>query len=447
MTLVVMTLPGCSKQSAGPNVDELDNPATEDSAQVLVAVHSYTGRTIVAGLAIAAMLDARFVRYGSPPQGLPALPGASAKKHPQLAPADVTSADTVFLGFPIWSDGPSPDAMRIAALPEFAGKRVVPFFTYVHYVQPETLSALSVVLEKSGATALPPVGIRIPMFDTEEQVVASVEQAILARPDLWGGDQSTPDRVCHEPSGNEDRTCRVPAGHAWVGDTRIQDAPRGYIRPRLVHVPAFDIDRAEATVADLRQCTEAGACPPLKLQGFCVTLVQEGGEGVPAPCVSYGQAVAYCRWRGMTLPTQAQWARAARGATTWAYPWPGDFRRDGGNLGEHPPFGYPDYSIPTAQADWPFDGYRGLAPPCHFEHGLSAFGLCDMAGNVAEWLDQQASDSSWAPLTGGSWLSVDPSDVRVGSLAYHPKDFAFYLTGVRCARPASISTTTPDSDD
>lgn len=411
-----------------------DSSATGPS--VIVAVQSLTGRTAVAGRTIAAMLGGRSVRYGAPPQGMQGLPGAGLEGLPELTSIDISGAEVVYVGFPIWSERPTPDAVHVAELPALAGKRVVPFYTFLHYVRPEELSALASVLVKTGATPMPPMGIRVSLFDTEEQVVASVQEALLARPDLWGGPTTAPDRTCAPPGGaGAEHLCHVPAGPAWLGDTQPSSAPPGYLPPRLVQVPAFDIDRKEATVAELRRCTEAGACPPLRLQGFCATLVKEGGDGVPAPCLSHAQAEGYCRWRGMTLPTASQWARAARGASTWAYPWPGGFRRDGGNLGERAPFGHPAYAIPTATTDWPTDGHRGLAPPCSFPEGRSAFGLCDMAGNLAEWLaPEPGSDGQWAILAGGSWLSVDPTDVRVSSTARHPKELAFYLTGVRCAR-------------
>jgi formylglycine-generating enzyme required for sulfatase activity len=229
----------------------------------------------------------------------------------------------------------------------------------------------------------------------------------------------------------------VPAGFAWIGDDGGPSSPRGYVPPRRVSVEAFDIEEKEVTVAEYERCVAAGSCRSLEREGACGRLVTDGGRLVPVPCAGYGDAETYCASLEMRLPTEAEWIRAARGDGVQPFPWGAEFDGGAGNFGEPPSRGYATYALAPEGLSWRGDAFKGLAPPCSFPAGRSTYGLCDLAGNLAEWVETMAPEPAGsALLKGGSWLDAETSAFRIGSRSWLRKDLGFYLTGFRCARTA-----------
>ena len=96
----------------------------------------------------------------------------------------------------------------------------------------------------------------------------------------------------------------------------------------------------------------------------------------PVVHVSLQDALAYCDWAKVKLPTETQWEYAARGGTTTQFPWGDDLEEDG------------EFHANTWQGDFPntntkADGFLGTAPVKSFEP--NGFGLYQMIGNVWEW--------------------------------------------------------------
>jgi formylglycine-generating enzyme required for sulfatase activity len=98
-----------------------------------------------------------------------------------------------------------------------------------------------------------------------------------------------------------------------------------------------------------------------------------GRENYPVVGVSWYGANAYCTWAGRQLPTEAQWEYAAKGTDQRRFPW-----------------GNEDLDCDRAR----YSGCGNLPVEAgSLELGLSPFGVFDLAGNVAEWVnDRYAAD-------------------------------------------------------
>jgi len=241
-------------------------------------------------------------------------------------------------------------------------------------------------------------------------------------------------------------TVLVPAGEVTIGcEPRDEPHCEPDQQPRhTAQLDAFSIDRTEVTVARYRLCVQAEACSVDGLTGgtsggqtldpLQCNWNQAGRDQHPLNCVSFPQATAFCKWAGGSLPTEAQWEKAARGPSGRRLPW-----------------GAERASCTVAVMVGP----RG--PGCgrgltwrvgSRPRGASAYGALDMAGNVAEWVAdyyqaQQYEDTathnptgaavgSERVVRGGGWR--DEAAELVSSLRRHrPPTARATDLGFRCA--------------
>lgn len=91
-------------------------------------------------------------------------------------------------------------------------------------------------------------------------------------------------------------------------------------------VATFMLDRSEVTVEAYARCVAAKACDPASTRPGDEWHWQKAGrERYPMNGVSATSARIYCEWVGARLPTEREWAWAARGGpANLAYPWGND---------------------------------------------------------------------------------------------------------------------------
>lgn len=101
----------------------------------------------------------------------------------------------------------------------------------------------------------------------------------------------------------------------------------------------------------------------------------EGRDDHPVVHVSWNDAVAYCRWAGRRLPTEAEWECASRGGLAGQrYPW-------GNEIGDEWPCNIWQGRFPDVNTG--ADGWTTTAPVRTYQP--NAYGLWQTVGNVWEW--------------------------------------------------------------
>lgn len=189
----------------------------------------------------------------------------------------------------------------------------------------------------------------------------------------------------------------------------------------------------------------------------------KGKEKYPVVHIAYPDAVAYAKWAGKRLPTEAEWERAARGGLDGkVYAW-GDELKPGGKWMAN------IYQGRFPVKDTGEDGFAGIAPVAQFPP--NGYGLYDMAGNVWEWCSDwyrpdyyvklakaggvarnpQGPDSPYDPSEpgekkrvhrGGSFLCTDQYCTRymVGTRGKGEVTTGCNHLGFRCVKSANLTS-------
>ncbi len=227
----------------------------------------------------------------------------------------------------------------------------------------------------------------------------------------------------------------IPAGPARVGNGTEGLSP---FPERTVELSAFWIDRTEVTNADYKRFVDDTGHPaPAIWEGE----YDPAWDRLPVVGVSYHDAARFARWAGKRLPTLAEWERAARGPSGYAYPW-GDEKTDLdaavlGRKGQKIMLNDPDR--------WRVhrESYLASVEPADVAATASPDGLLHTLGNVAEWTEtlsrHQARLGIFSPQAGlrvtkgGGWPN-SPVIWNLEVVSGAPADAVDRAVGFRCAK-------------
>ncbi|MEM7044487.1 MAG: SUMF1/EgtB/PvdO family nonheme iron enzyme [Pseudomonadota bacterium] len=275
------------------------------------------------------------------------------------------------------------------------------------------------------------------MFGSQKTKTALIASSIAA---IASGIVYATDIIDENETGDVFRDCSdicpelvvIPPGEFAMGSPGNEIDRTDHEGPQhgVTISESFALCRTEVTFAQWNACAadDERACSH-----------KPAGEGkaqgnLPVVNVSWSDAQQYLRWlsretgENYRLPSEAEWEYSARAGTDTVYP-----------FGDSPPT--------AAQAR--FEKNMGEGATLVKSYDPNAFGLYDMYGNVAEWVeDRYHKDYRGAPDNGEAWLEggtnervirggnweSDADDIRSAHRTRGPSSDRDIRLGFRCAR-------------
>lgn len=205
---------------------------------------------------------------------------------------------------------------------------------------------------------------------------------------------------------------------------------------KILELPSYKISRYPVTNRQFQAFIDAGGYDDLNSwQDFQMLKPEKPGwqqNNRPRETVNWFEAMAFCRWLSarlgytVSLPTEHQWEKAARGSDGRIYPWGNEYHSGYANCNEIKNDDGSFYLEQTAAV--------GLYP-----HGNSPHGVADLAGNVWEWcfdayINTSKTDfATKRELRGGSWR-YEANNLRLAYRRWSDSDNRNNRIGFRLAQ-------------
>ena len=319
--------------------------------------------------------------------------------------------------------------------------------------QPATQEQLLTHLKASkqpAAQTSTPAEQQVMRFSTQEQLVTHLE---ASKQPAAAQTNTAEQPIAH----TIDKGVLIPAGDFQMGGSD-SEAESDEQPVHTVYVDAFYIDKYEVTNAQYKQFVDANPrwqqdnIPRYLHNGKYLKFWRENtyppGKGNhPVVYVSWYAAMAYAKWVGRRLPTEAEWEKAARGGLVGAkYSWGDEIDSTranyGGELGDakpvgaYPPNDYGLYDMTGNVMEWCLDTYDwGFYNHSPLRNPIAGRSLSDTVNNFLNVSDLRV-------VRGGCWYNV-PLHVRVADRYGTLPDDTSSGRGFRCA---SSTTSLPVKD-
>jgi formylglycine-generating enzyme required for sulfatase activity len=254
---------------------------------------------------------------------------------------------------------------------------------------------------------------------------------------------------------------KVPGGTFTMGADGVGEADE---QPaHAVTIKSFWLDRTEVTNARYLECVQAGKCAPFRddvARRFGAG-PESGFRGAEQPVVgvSFVDATRYCEFRGLRLPREAEWERAARGDDNRTFAWgnakptpelacyghkPGAKGATTAVVGSHPngagPYGHLD--LTGNVWEWTSDLYDPFA----YRRPRAAEGIPGSCNEILEtqnllrktkqqgFTGRNPIPTSCERVLRGGAFNYDAAGLRASNRVHHPETWRMLVAGFRCAK-------------